>query len=403
MSNHLPDSWLRQALGCLVTVQGGNAFKSEDFCEQGIPVIRISNIKSGVIDLTEAVFAKESPSFSKFLALNGDVLVAMSGATTGKIGRYRIDRPAYINQRVGRFVVKDKKSVSIDYIYHLSGAETFQAKLLIDAIGGAQPNISNSSIEALTVDVPPIVEQQKIASILTAVDEVIESTQAQINKLKDLKTGMMQELLTKGIGRDGQPHTEFKDSPVGRIPKEWSVKKLDEVSVNLDSKRVPIKSTDRAEVKGQYPYYGASGIIDYVSDYIFDGEYILLGEDGENVLSRNLPLAFIVKGKSWVNNHAHVLQAKLGINLKFLCEYLESLDYKNIASGSAQPKITKGALSEIHVPVPPIDEQAKIADTLTAIDEKLGQKKSKLDHFKKMKKGLMQDLLSGKVRVNANR
>ena len=244
---------------------------------------------------------------------------------------------------------------------------------------------------------PPLPEQQKIASILTSVDEVIEKTQSQINKLQDLKKGTMNELLTKGIG-----HTEFKDSPVGKIPKGWEVKSLSEVTINHDSKRVPVKSIDRQDMQGVYRYYGASGIIDYVDDYLFDGQYILMGEDGENVLSRNLPLAFIVNGKFWVNNHAHIFQPKDGVDIGFLCEFLESLDYKNIASGSAQPKITKSSLNKIKVLSPPLPEQQKIASILSSMDSHIEEKQRKLEQTQSLKKSLMQDLLTGKVRVTVN-
>src|SRR5690348_5308875 len=99
------------------------------------------------------------------------------------------------------------------------------------------------------------------------------------------------------------PKLRFKE-----FKEKWTKKKLSDVSVFLDGKRKPIKESERAKMRGSYPYYGASGIIDYVNDFIFDGEIILLGEDGENIVSRNLPLAFKVVGKCWVNNHAHVIQ-----------------------------------------------------------------------------------------------
>ena len=162
---------------------------------------------------------------------------------------------------------------------------------------------------------------------------------------------------------------------------------------------MPIKSVDRANITGSYRYYGASGVIDYVNDYIFDGTYILLGEDGENVLSRNLPLAFIVRGKFWVNNHAHVLTAKPNMDINFLCEYLESIDYTNIASGSAQPKITQGSLNSILVPVPPVDEQRTICSVLKSIDKRIEFAAKKLGFMRLNKKALMQDLLTGKVRI----
>lgn len=99
----------------------------------------------------------------------------------------------------------------------------------------------------------------------------------------------------------------YKRTEIGVIPYDWEVKELRELVEFLDGKRKPIKDSDRLKMQGQYPYYGASGIIDYVNNYLFDEDLILLGEDGENILSRNLPLAFKVSGKIWVNNHAHVL------------------------------------------------------------------------------------------------
>jgi len=297
-------------------------------------------------------------------------------------------------------VVINPREINSDFLFQFLQTESIYNQIEDTVSGSSQKSLSLAAIKKLKILNPPLPEQQKIAKILTSVDDVIGKTQAQIDKLKDLKTGMMQELLTNGIGNNGKPHTQFKDSPVGKIPAEWEVKDLIEVTNNLDSKRVPIKSVDRASMQGQYRYYGASGVIDYVDEYIFEGEYILLGEDGENVISRNLPLAFIVVGKFWVNNHAHVLTPKKSMNIHFLCEYLELLDYKNIASGSAQPKITKGALNAIKIPVPEISEQIKIGDILKSIDDKSIKVILKLDLLKNTKKALMQDLLTGKVRVN---
>ena len=297
------------------------------------------------------------------------------------------------------YVPKNPSSVSLKYFTQYFLSNLFQRRLELVATGSTNSHVRVSPTETTRwkIAVPPLPEQKKIASILTSVDEVIETTQKQIDKLQDLKKATMNELLTKGIG-----HTEFKDSELGRIPKSWSVKRLDEVAINHDSQRVPIKSEDRQNIQGIYRYYGASGIIDYVENYIFDGRYILLGEDGENVLSRNLPLAFIVEGKFWVNNHAHILQPNEQMDIGFLCEYLESLDYKNIASGSAQPKITKSALNDIRVKIPPRDEQDEIVKMLSSMDETLKSIKEKLAQTQSLKKCLMQDLLTGKVRVQVN-
>ncbi|SON50419.1 restriction endonuclease subunit S [Vibrio tapetis] len=184
------------------------------------------------------------------------------------------------------------------------------------------------------------------------------------------------------------------------VPEGWCIKLVSEAANNLDGKRIPLKSTDRANRQGAYRYYGASSVIDYVDDYIFDGEYILLGEDGENVLSRNLPLAFRVNGKFWVNNHAHVLQPKEGVDIGYLCEALESIDYSIIASGSAQPKITQGALNQIRLLLPPLPEQKKIAKILTSVDEVLEKTQAQIDKLKDLKTGMMQELLTRGVGVD---
>jgi len=181
------------------------------------------------------------------------------------------------------------------------------------------------------------------------------------------------------------------------VPEGWKIKTLSDVTHNLDGKRVPLKSTDRGLRQGQYRYFGASGVIDYVDDYIFDGEYILLGEDGENVISRVLPLAFKVSGQFWVNNHAHVMQPTSGNDIGYICEFLESLDYSIIASGSAQPKVTQGELKKVKVHIPPLPEQQKIAKILTSVDDVIEKTQAQIDKLKDLKTGMMQELLTNGI------
>ena len=145
----------------------------------------------------------------------------------------------------------------------------------------------------------------------------------------------------------------YKQTEVGVIPEDWTISTLAESAFFLDGQRRPVKSGDRAKMQGAIPYYGASGIVDYVNDYIFDDELILLGEDGENILSRNSPLAFRISGRTWVNNHAHVLKPKEHMSIGFLTEYLESLNYESLNSGTAQPKLNKQKCSLIPITLPP--------------------------------------------------
>ena len=191
----------------------------------------------------------------------------------------------------------------------------------------------------------------------------------------------------------------YKETEVGVIPEDWEVQKLSSIATFLDGMRRPVKSSIRARMKGSIPYYGASGIVDYVDDYIFDEELVLLGEDGENILSRNLPLAFRISGKTWVNNHAHVIRPSSGISIGFLAEYLDSLNYESLNSGTAQPKLNKQICLQIPVVLPSSSvEQNAIATALSDTDALL----EGLDHLlaKKcdLKQAVMQQILTGKIR-----
>lgn len=157
-------------------------------------------------------------------------------------------------------------------------------------------------------------------------------------------------------------------SSVAIVPELWHFVRLGDAAEFLDSQRRPVKDSDRAGMQGEYPYYGASGVIDFINDYLFDEELILLGEDGENILSRNVPLAYRVSGRVWVNNHAHVLRPKDGFDCGYLVEYLDSIDYRQYNTGTAQPKLNKEICSGIPVLKPPIEEQQAIAKALSDVD-----------------------------------
>ena len=191
----------------------------------------------------------------------------------------------------------------------------------------------------------------------------------------------------------------YKVTKAGRIPDDWEISSLDDAAEFLDGKRKPIKEKDRELMKGEYPYYGASGIIDYVNDFIFDDNLILLGEDGANILTRSTQLAFQVLGKFWVNNHAHVLKPKDEFNIGYLTEYLESINYVKYNSGTAQPKLNKQICAKIPIVKPPLPEQKKIADILSTWDKAIETTQALVHKLKLRKKGLMQQLLTGKKRL----
>ena len=183
----------------------------------------------------------------------------------------------------------------------------------------------------------------------------------------------------------------FSDAD-GKPYPEWTSCTLQDAVDFLDGQRKPLESADRAKRQGAYPYYGASGIIDYIDDYIFDEPLLLLGEDGANIINRSTPLCFIATDKYWVNNHAHVMRPKNGHNIKFLCELLESLDYTRYNTGTAQPKLNQEKCRGIELVLPIYEEQCRIADFLSSLDQKLDREQNTLDCLHLLKRGMMQQL-----------
>lgn len=153
--------------------------------------------------------------------------------------------------------------------------------------------------------------------------------------------------------------------------------KLGDICEILDNKRVPITAKDRE--KGIYPYYGANGIQDYVSDYIFDDELVLLAEDGGNFGSKEKPIAYRVSGKCWVNNHAHVLKPKQGLDVDYLCYSLMFYDVSNLINGVTRQKLTQTDMRKMEIPLPPLEEQYKITKTLDKVSDLIAKRKQQLE------------------------
>lgn len=149
----------------------------------------------------------------------------------------------------------------------------------------------------------------------------------------------------------------------------WSRSTVGALVENLDARRVPVKKSDRRP--GPYPYYGASGVVDYVDGYLFDGEFLLVAEDGENLNTRKTPVAFLASGKFWVNNHAHILRGMEDVDTRFLAYFLEATDINGYITGSAQPKLSQGNLNAIPVALPTLDEREGIVRVLRTLDDKI--------------------------------
>src|SRR5687767_14635178 len=150
---------------------------------------------------------------------------------------------------------------------------------------------------------------------------------------------------------------------------EWTERPLAELTENFDGVRVPVKEADRSS--GPYPYYGASGVVDHVDDYLFDGAYLLIAEDGENLRTRKKPVAFLARGKFWVNDHAHIVRGNSEADTRFLMYALSATEISGYLTGSTMPKLTQGNMNRIQLLTPPLPAQRSIAHILGTLDDKI--------------------------------
>ena len=147
--------------------------------------------------------------------------------------------------------------------------------------------------------------------------------------------------------------------------------RFDEITINFDKKRIPLSSIQRSKRQGQFRYYGAQGVIDYIDDYIFDGRYLLIAEDGENLKSNKNDIAQIAEGQFWVNNHAHIVQCNEKCRLDYLCYLINNMDISGFITGSAQPKLSQANMNAIIFELPSIEMQDRILEVLMPLDQKI--------------------------------
>ena len=281
----------------------------------------------------------------------------------------------------GLAAIRAGKNIDKEFLYNF----LIKHENEIEGNAGAVFNsINKTQIESIEIPLPPLPEQQRIVSIL---DEAFAAiAKAKTNAEQNLKNAKeLFESYLQGVFENGN----------------WETKTLNQISENLDSKRIPITKNKRKS--GDIPYYGASGIVDYVADYLFDEDLLCVSEDGANLLARTYPIAFSISGKTWVNNHAHVLKFPNIITQKFVEVYINSIRIDDYVSGMAQPKLNQAMLNKIPIPVPLLEEQQAIVrhlDALRAETQKLeAVYQKKIDDLEELKKSILDKAFKGEFKT----
>nr|WP_254184473.1 restriction endonuclease subunit S [Micrococcus luteus] len=244
--------------------------------------------------------------------------------------------------------------------------------------GDLRDGLNHGHVGAIPVPLPPRVLQTRIADYLdretATIDALIDKQTAHVGLLRERRLAA-QNRAVMGLDLD----SDLIDGE--QVPVGWTSGPIKRVLESLDSRRVPLNADERGARQGSFPYYGASGVIDSVDDYLFDGDLVLVGEDGANLLNRSTPLAFVAYGQYWVNNHAHVLRPKFG-PVEFWAARIEALDVSPVVSGSAQPKLTADALMALRISWPENpDDMARIVEVMTRETAKIDALISKAERF----------------------
>lgn len=308
-----------------------------EYWNGGIPWVtpkELAGIQSRHIEATQETISELGLRQSAARILPVNSVLFSSRAPIGHVAVTKI--PMATNQGFKSFVPNAKKLDS-DYLYYWLRSKKEYLQSL--GRGATFKELSKSIVENVEIPLPPLAEQRRIAATLDKVDELRALRSRALARLDDLAQSVFFEM--------------FGD-PV-RNEKGWDVIELGRVVEFLDNKRVPIKESER--IPGPYPYYGANGQQGTIDGYIFDESLILLAEDGGHFGSKTKNIAYAIKGKSWVNNHAHVLRPKSVVNLDYLLAVLQKYDVTKFITGSTRGKLTKSAASRIRITLPPIKKQ----------------------------------------------
>lgn len=260
----------------------------------------------------------------------------------------------------------------------------------------------------VTVPFPRKDEQAAIVRYLTHATRQIDSALSEKRRVLALLSEQKQAIIHRAVTRGLDPDVPLKPSGIpwlGDIPQHWEVSRTKNEFDCLNSRRIPLSSTERGKMTSRtFDYYGASGVIDKVEDYIFDDDLLLVAEDGANLVLRNLKLAIIARGKFWVNNHAHILKPKRG-NIEYLQAVMESIDYRPWITGSAQPKLTKDRLLAISIAVAPCDQQHALVKSFTEetrpLTTAIARTEREIALMQEYRTRLTADVVTGKLDIRA--
>lgn len=431
----IPQGWEWCRLGALISYQNGYAYTSSELNKdgKGLPVIKSGNLMTYEVVLKPNNDYVENPSTKMLVSAikKGDLLMCLSSQSDnpeplGKTAIYKANNTALLNQRVLK--MRPWLENMLEYMYYAINSEYFHYTVSHQGGGSAQANLKLGHVLSMLIPLAPLKEEFRIVDKINTIMPLVHQYETTFLKQKKLnselndrlKSAILQEAiqgkLVPQINEEGtaqelleQIKTEkqklvkegklkksaLNDSVIFKgddnkyytsknkdticiddeipfeIPDSWVWVRFGTIMINRDRERIPLSVAQRQFLSKRYDYYGASGVIDKVDRYLFDKELLLIGEDGANLLNRSTPIAFIAKGKYWVNNHAHVLDVYDGVMLKYIALYINSISLVPYVTGTAQPKMNQEKMNSILIALPPQKEQQRIVAQIEKLFEQL--------------------------------
>ena len=364
----------------------------------GPKFLRITDIVPNHIDWSSVPHCEiDKDNLSKYLLKKNDIVIARTGATTGYAKRIRTKQHAIFASYLVRIRINPK--CNSKYIGYVIESDEYKQFIQLNIGGAAQPHANAQILTSFPIPLPPLPTQRKIAAILSTYDDLIENNTRRIKILEDMAQTLYREWFVH-YRFPGYENVPMVESELGAIPQGWEVKKFGGVSYNFDRLRKPLSGQVRSTMQGEYPYYGAAKILDYINGYLFDGRYLLIGEDGSVVTKDGKPVLQLVTGKFWVNNHTHVVQGKSPISTNFLYLFMSNVTITSYITGAAQPKINQENLNRIPVIFPPENLLEQFENTIQPNFENIIALNLKNANLCQTRDLLLPKLISGKIDVS---
>lgn len=373
----------------------GSQLHQSDYSEEGYPVIMPKDLIEGHI--SEASIARVSKKHVERLCKHKTELGDIIYSRRGDVGRCAFVTDKETGWLCGtgciRVTIDKSKAVSKYVFYYLQTSESI-GWVENHAVGSTMLNLNTSILSGVPLKLPPKNVQNKIVDVLSAYDCQIENNQKQIKLLEEAAQRLYKEWFID-LRFPGHETTPI----VNGIPEGWRKGMISEIVEYYDKIRKPLSSIERKAFQGKYKYYGAAGVLDHVKEFLYDGTFLLMGEDGTVINPNGTPVLQYVSGKFWVNNHAHVLKGKKPYSTEFVYMMFNQLQVTDIVTGVAQPKISQARLNQKGIIIPSIGLVLEYSKKTDSIFKSIILLTERIEILQQARDRLLPKLMSGEIEV----